>query len=231
FRALVALLDTWPAKDQAAALAYADKLLSKWPDGVRLAPWSWCKAVSRGAVPPTWPLVRALQLRTNHLPKGTVNLARLAHRASLEHITALEVPRYSDFQELSFLYHRPETFPALKTLRATDKHDDGEVRALAASPLWRTLEAFEIDDLTDSLAHRKDASRIVPRFDRPGRVRHLTLRSPDLIAVWDASKPPRLRSAAVFIRSIAEARALAARPELSRLASLSIAFRCGFSGS
>src|SRR6516162_3131781 len=83
FRALVALLDTWPADDQAAAIAYADKLLSNWPDDVRLAPWSWCKVVSRGAVPPTWPLVRALQLKASHLTKGAVNLVRLAHRAGL----------------------------------------------------------------------------------------------------------------------------------------------------
>jgi hypothetical protein len=136
FRALAALLDTWPADDQAAAIEYADKLLSKWPDKVRLAPWSWCKAASMGVVLPTWPLVRALQLQTNHLTKGTVNLARLAHRASLENITVLEVPFYSNFQEISFLYHRSETFPALKTLRAADKYDDGEVRALATSPLW-----------------------------------------------------------------------------------------------
>ena len=175
FRALAALLDTWPADEQAAAIEYADKLLGKWPDEVRLAPWSWCKAASTGAVPPTWPLVRALQLQTNHLTKGTVNLARLAHHASLEHITVLEVPFYSSFQELSFLYHRPETFPALMTLRAADKYDDGEVRALAASPLWRTLEAFEIDSLTDSLVHRKDASRIVPQLDRSSRVRDLML--------------------------------------------------------
>jgi Ran GTPase-activating protein (RanGAP) involved in mRNA processing and transport len=231
FRALVALLDTWPAGDQAAAIDYADKLLSTWPDDVRLAPWSWCKAASKGAVPPTWPLVRALQLKTHHLTKGNVNLARLAHRASLEHTTVLDVPLYSDCQELSFLYHCPETFPSLETLRAADKFDDGEVRALAASPLWRTLEVFEIEDLTDSLVHRKDASRIVPRLDRPGRVRHLTLRSPDLIAVWEANRLPRLRSAGVFIRSIEEARALAKRPELARLTSLSIAFRCGFSGN
>src|SRR5262249_25376792 len=39
------------------------------------------------------------------------------------------------------------------------------------------------------------------------------------------------QSAAVFIRSIEEALTLAARPELSQLTSLSIAFRCGFSGS
>ncbi len=230
FRALVALLDTWPDDDQPAAIAYADKLLSTWPDGVRLAPWSWCKAAAAGAAPPTWPLARVLQLKTHHLTKGTVNLALLAHRASLGHITELNVPLYSDFHEISFLYHRPETFPALKTLRAADKHDDGEVRALAASPLWRTLEAFEVEDLTNSLAHRQDASRIVPRFDRPGRVRHLTLRAPDLVAVWEGANPPRLRSASVFIRSIEEAQTLAERAELSRLKSLSLAFRCGFSG-
>jgi hypothetical protein len=231
FRALVALLDTWPADDQAVAIDYADKLLSKRPDAVRLAQWSWCKAVSAGTVPPTWPLVRALQLKTNHLTKGIVNLARLAHRTSLEHITTLMVPPYSDFQELSFLYHRPEAFPALKTLRAVDKYDNGEVRALAASPLWRTLEVLEIEDLTDNLLHRKETSRIVPQRDQLGHVRHLTLRSPDLLAVWDARNPPQLRSAAVFIRSIEEARTLGARPELSRLTSLSIAFRCAFSGN
>src|SRR5262245_51729205 len=211
FRALVALLDIWPAEDQAAAIRYADEFLRTWPDGVRRAPWSWCKAASTGAVPPTWPLVRALQLNTHHLSKGTVDLARLARRASLEHITELDIPLYSDFQELSFLYHRPETFPALKTLRAADKRDDGDVHALAASPLWRTLEAFEIGYLTDSLAHRKDASRIVPRLDCPGHVRHLMLRAPDLVAVWDGARPPRLQSASVVIRSIDEAQTLAGR--------------------
>jgi hypothetical protein len=181
-------------------------------------------------VPPTWPLARALQLQPHHLTKGTVNLARLAHRASLAHITELDVPLYSDFQEISFLYHRPETFPALKALRAADKHDDGEVRALAASPLWQTLEAFEIGDLTEPLAHRADASRIVPRFDRPSGVRHLALRAPDLVAVWEGTDPPRLQSASVCIRSIDEAETLAGRQELSRLTSLALAFRCGFSG-
>src|SRR5215831_6501767 len=230
FRALAALLDTWPGDDQAAAIAYADNLLSTWPDAVRLAPWSWCKAAATGAVPPTWPLVRALQLRSSHLTKGTVDLARVAHHASLEQITVLQVPFYSGFQELSFLYHRPEAFRALKTLHAADKYDDGEVRALAASPLWRTLEAFEIGDLTDSLLHN-DASRIVPQLDRLAPVRHLMLRSIDLVAIWAASDLPQLRSVAVFIRSVEEARALAARPELSRLSSLSMAFRCGFNGS
>jgi hypothetical protein len=233
FRALVALLDTWAGDDRAAAINHAESLLSNWPDAVRRAPWSWCKAAAKGAVPPTWPLVRALQLTTEHLSKGTVNLALLARHAKLDHITELEIPPYSDFQELSFLYHRPDAFPALKKLRARDKHDDGDVRALAGSPLWRTLESFEIEDVAhvDSLLHRKDASRIVPQLERPGRVRHLTLRSPDLIAVWDSTGLPHLRSAAVIVRSIGEARALAARPELAQLTSLSIAFRCGFSGS
>src|SRR5688500_17667902 len=81
FRALVALLDTWPGEDQAAAIEYAEKLLSKWPDAVRLAPWSWCKAASKGVVLPTWSLVRTLQLRAGHLGKGAVNLARLARHA------------------------------------------------------------------------------------------------------------------------------------------------------
>lgn len=231
FRAMVALLDTWPGDDQAAAIDYADKALGKWPDGTRVAPWSWCKAASKGAVLPTWPLVRSLQFGSGHLSKGRVNLARLAHHANLQHITELAVPSFSDFQELSFLYHRPETFPALKKLGATDKYKDGDVRALTDSPLWRTLETFEIEDLSESLAHDKDASRIVPHLDGSSRIQHLTLRSPDLIAVWDNGKVPHLQSASVFIRSVGEARALAAREELSQLSGLSIAFRCGFSGS
>src|SRR5262249_34609893 len=140
------------------------------------------------------------------------------------------IPFFSDFQELSFLYHRPETFPALKRLRAADKNQDGDVRALANSPLWRTLEIFEVNDLTASLFHQ-DASRIVPHFDRPSQIRNLTVRSPDLVATWDANDLPQLQSAAVFIRSIDEARTLATRDDLSQLTSLSIAFRCGFSGS
>ncbi len=227
----MALLDTWPGDDQAEAINHAAALLSGWPDAARRAPWSWCKAAARGAVLPTWPLVRTLQLTADHLSKGTVDLARLARRVRLDHITELEIPPYSDFQELSFLYHRPDAFPALKKLRAGDKHDDGDVRALAGSPLWRTLESFEITDMASSLAHSRDASRIVPELDRSDHVRHLALRSPDLIAVWDAADPPRLRSAAVIVRSIDEALTLAARAELSRLTSLSIAFRCGFSGS
>src|SRR5262245_585530 len=102
FRALVPLLVTWPANDGAEAIDYADRLLSNWPDEFRLAPWSWCKAASKGAVQPTWRLVRALQLRAGHLSKGTVNLAQLAHHASLAHISELDIPRYSDHRELSF---------------------------------------------------------------------------------------------------------------------------------
>jgi hypothetical protein len=233
FRALVALLDTWSGDDQAAAINHADALLTSWPDAVRLAPWSWCKAAAKGAVPPTWRLVRALQLTTDHLTKGTVNLAHLAQHATLDHITELEIPAYSGFQELSFLYHRPDAFPALKKLRANDKQNDGEIRALAGSPLWRTLESFETGTRADAvwIVHRQDASRIVPQVERPGRVRHLALRSPDLIAAWDRTRLPHLRSAAIIVRSIDEALALAARVELSRLTSLSLAFRCGFSGS
>jgi hypothetical protein len=232
FRALVALLDTWSGDDQAAAIDHADALLARWPDAVRLAPWSWCKSAAKGAVPPTWRLVRALQLRTDHLTKGTVNLTHLAQHATLDHITELEIPAYSDFQELSFLYHRPDAFPALKKLRANDKHGDGEVRALAGSPLWRTLESFEIADKADAdwIVHRKDVSRIVPQLGRRGRVRHLALRSADLIALWDTTRLPHLRSAAVIVRSVDEALKLAARAELAQLTSFSIAFRCGFSG-
>ncbi|QEH34449.1 Leucine Rich repeats (2 copies) [Aquisphaera giovannonii] len=231
FRAIVALLDTWTGGDRAGAIEYAGRLLSRWPDAVRLAPWSWCKAATKGAVPPTWRLARALQLESGHLIKGTIDLARLARRADLDHITELEIPRYSESPDLSLLHHRPQTFPALKVLRATDRRGDGEVRALAGSPLWRTLESFEVRDLDDSLVHRADASRIVPKLDDPGPLRHLTLRSPDLIAVWERTDLPHLRSAAVIVRSIDESRTLARRPELAGLTSLSLAFRCGFSGS
>ncbi|QDU73558.1 Leucine Rich repeats (2 copies) [Bremerella volcania] len=230
FRALLALLDTWPPDDQAEPLAYADKFLSQWPDAVRAAPWSLCKAASRGTVLPTWQLVRTLRLSSNHLTKGTVDLAQLAHHASLEHITELNLPRYSSFHELSFLYHRAERFPKLKRLCAADKYNDADVRAIAESPLWQTLERFDTESAIESFAHG-EPSRIVPRLDSTSPISHLSLRAIDLMAAWDASELPKLQSVCVFIRSIDEAKALGARRELSQLQSLSIAFRCGFSGN
>lgn len=231
FRALAALLETWSGADQAAALEHAGRLLASWPDEMRLAPWSWCKAVCRGDVPPAWPLVRALQLTATHLTKGDLDLARLAQQAPLGHITALTLPSWSDFAELSLLHHRPELFPALKTLCAVDKQDDGRIQALASSPLWSALEGFEIEALTDSLFHPKDASRLVLPEGPPTALRHLRLRAFDLMAAWDAQRLPHLKSAEVFILSLEEAQALAARPELAGLRSLSIAFRCAFNGS
>lgn len=230
FRGLVSLLDTWPDDDQAEAIAYADKLLGEWPDAVRVAPWSWCKAASRGAVLPTWKLVRTLQLGSNHLTKGNVDLARLAHHASLQHITELTLPRYSSFKELSFLYHRPELFPRLKRLRATDKYSDADVRAIADSPIWQTLERFDTEHPSESFAHG-EPSRIAPKLDRTSPIAHLSIRANDLMAAWDASELPNLRSVGVFIRSIEEAEAFAARKELAQVESLSLAFRCGFSGN
>jgi Leucine Rich repeat len=230
FRALVGLLETWPGDDRADAIEAAGKILQSWPDSARLAPWSWCKAVARGTIMPTWQLVRGVQLMPGHLGKGKVDLARLAHFADLSHITELEIPTYSDFQEVSFLYHRPQTFPALKKLRVVDKHDDGEIRALADSPLWRTLETFESQSLTDSFAHG-GPSRIVPRFQRGSPLKQATLRGRDLISLWDSGTYPKLRSVCVFLRTVDEARALAGRAELSKIMSLSIAFRGGFRGS
>ncbi len=230
FRALAGLLETWPGDDQSAAIEAAERILEDWPDELRLAPWSWCKAASKGHVPRTWRLVRNLQLTSDHLSKGHVRLTRLAKSASLDRVTHLTLPAYSPDHEISFLYYRPEVFPALKSLAAADKTGDGEIRALAESPLWNTLQSFSVGSLTASLAHQ-DVSRIVPRWTRPEQIGHLTLRAADLIAVWEAHSLPRLSSASVFIRSIDEARALAERPELARLTSLSIAFRCGFSGS
>ena len=112
FRALVALLDTWPADEQAAAIEYADKFLSKLPNAVRLAPWSWCTAASKGAVPPTWPLVRALKLTADHLTKGTVNLARLAHYASLRPHATPAKPRSQRPATQSLLLERWPATPS-----------------------------------------------------------------------------------------------------------------------
>ena len=229
FRALIGLLDTWPAEDGAAAVAFADQFLAHWPDEARVAPWSWCKAASRGVVPVWWRLIRSLDLRPGHLTKRSVDLARLACRADLGHITELAIPPYSEFQEVSFLYHRPEVFPNLRKLLAQNKSNDGEVRALSDSPLWQGLESFGVNRLTDSLAH-EDVSRIVPRLDRRDQIQHISLRALDLMELWDRGELPRLRSADLFVRSIDEARRLAGRAELRRLESLTLAFRCGFNG-
>jgi Ran GTPase-activating protein (RanGAP) involved in mRNA processing and transport len=230
FRALVALLDTWPTDDQAKAIKYAEHLLSNWPDSARVASWSWCKAASKGVVLPTWQLARSLQLMSGHLTKEAIDLTRLERHAPLEHITELKIPQYSEFKELSLLYHRPEKFRGLKRLTATDKFDDGEVRAIAGSSIWQSVEWFDTESMTDSFALR-EPSRIVPQLDGTCPIRHLSLRASDLMAVWDANDLPKIRSVCVFIRSLDEAKELGARKELSYLQSLSIAFRCGFSGS
>jgi hypothetical protein len=230
FRAMVALLDTWPNDDQEEAIALADKILSNWPDAVRIAPWSLCKAASAGSVQPTWSLVRSLQLTSGHLTKADVDLARLAAHAPLGHVSELELPSFSEFKELSLLYHCPELFPKLRRLRAYDKYDDGEVRAIAGSSIWRTLEVFETEPLSESFAH-SEPSRIVPHLHGDSPIRHVSLRACDLIEMWDANAFVMIRTACVFIRSVDEAIALAQREELARLHSLSIAFRCGFSGS
>lgn len=197
FRALVALLDTWPDSDQAEAIAYADRLLSHWPDAVRVASWAWCKAAAKGIVLPTWQLVRSLQLKSLHLTKQNVDLFQLAQRANLQNITELEIHRSSHLKELSLLYHRPELFTGLKRLRATDKYDDGDVRAIAASPLWRSLERFDTESMTEAF-NFGEPSRIVPRLDATSPIRHLSLRGCDLMSVWDQNQLPGIRSVSLL---------------------------------
>jgi len=80
FRALVALLDTWPGDDQAAAIEYAGTFLSTWPDAVRLAPWSWCKAVSSSPFEPFLAnIIKADETAANAVPSCPAGEA-CAHR-------------------------------------------------------------------------------------------------------------------------------------------------------
>lgn len=229
FRALMGLLDTWPTEEKEKAIGIASELIASWPDSNRIAPWSWCQAASRGHVEPTWSLVRALELTSGHLTKETVDLARIASFASLDQITELEIPSYSKFHELSFLYHRPELFPSLKRLRAKDKFRDADVRILATSSLWEKLERFEMESMKDSFSH-KDPCRIVPQLNSKSPIQHLSLRGIDFITLVEATDLPKLKSATFFIRTIEEAERLSLRVELSQLESLTLAFRCGFSG-
>lgn len=228
FRALGGLLETWAGPDQSEAVAEASRILETWPDATRLAPWSWCKAASLGARLAAWPLVRALQLVPEHLTKSPVNLARLAHYVDLSAITELRLPRSSGHHELALLALHPYRFPALKRLHAVDSGVQQRVQMLADSSLWDTLEAIELDLLDDSLFHR-DVSRLVPHR-AANQLRHVRMRASDLMALWDRTALPRLTSAELFVRSIDEARQLAARPELARLTSLGLAFRCASSG-
>jgi len=149
FRSIAALLETWPNDDAEEALAYAEQLLSDWPDVLRVAPWSWCRAASKGDVPSTWPLVRSLELSSDHLSKGEVDVARVAHYAPVDHISELQLSGYSSFRKLSYLYHRPDQFAGLKSLRAVDRRNDGDVAALADSPLWTSLESFSTEFSTE----------------------------------------------------------------------------------
>ena len=87
-----------------------------------------------------------------------------------------------------------------------------------------------MEPLTESFAHSQP-SRMLPELDESSPIQHLTLRARDLVDLWQKTKLPQLESVSVFIRTIDEAIAFARRAELSQLKSLSLAFRCGFSGS
>ncbi len=227
FRALASLLDTWPGDDFPRAFACAEELLESWPDEERAAPWAWAQALVQGREVPSWPLARTVALRSRHLTKGAVGLARLAAQAEVGQLTELTPTGRGD---LVYLYHRPERFPALRRLTAVDAIGQLDLAALADKPFWGQLERFGIQPLDDDLLHF-GASRVVPRVTEDNRLRSVRLRAEDLIAVWERGPLPRQRRAEVFIRSVEEAEALAARPELAGLGELGLAFRCGFNGT
>ena len=134
FRALMALVEIWPIDEQQKAIEHADKILCSWPDETRQATWSMGKAALLGNPSPAWGLIRTLALDSESLSKERLDIVKIANRANLEEITVLNLLGYSKFLELSLLYHRPEWFPSLKSLSASDSTRDTTVKAIRQSP-------------------------------------------------------------------------------------------------
>ena len=113
-----------------------------------------------------------------------LNSFGVAAQTPVGHVSDLELPRFLDCKELSLLYHRPELFPELRRLRANDKYDDGEVRAIAGCSIWRTLEVFETEPISESCAH-SEPSRTVPLAYPGVGVRHVATSCDLTIPGWN----------------------------------------------
>jgi Ran GTPase-activating protein (RanGAP) involved in mRNA processing and transport len=228
FRALIALLDTWPADDANEAIQVAERALSAWPDQDRLAPWSWGWALAMGYTKPTWRLVRRIEMESNHLGRLEIPLSKVGGREELQAITELFLGSYTE-NTLTAFRDRANTWPNLSVFQGSN---DGETKleSLATLPIWHRLRELHAGTI-ESYSVWSRRSSVVPemRVNKPP-LEVVTLYARDLMALWDKTALPHLHTAKVIIQTPEEAEQFARRPELSDLASLTLALRCGRNG-
>jgi hypothetical protein len=170
FRAIVALLDSWPG-DSTDALATAARALEAWPDEHRLAPWSWCRALAEGRRKPTWSLVRAVGMCSGHIGCESFALEQLDQEVIGPVVTHLYLDRYSalgEYADAGLL--ASAHWPRLRCVYGLDCEDEG-MRALLASDLLSRLEGIEL--FLDRSPH---SAQVVPGLTRRAdRLRELHL--------------------------------------------------------
>ncbi|GAA3955656.1 hypothetical protein GCM10023085_42810 [Actinomadura viridis] len=228
FRALCAALEREESPPDLIALC--DERLGGWPDEVREAPWSWLAALEAGYSKAVWPLVRALDLRSERCGIRAAALPDPRMRAEVRSVTHLNLGLFAR-EQLSVLADSMEHWPELRSVHVgfiTD-HDADLVAALGRGSAVTRLESLNLLDVWEDLFHfGKPPFR--PKSGTPWRLRHAGMRAPDLVHLIRSGLVPDLRSADVLVSSTEEARALADCAELARLDRLAIGFRCGHDG-
>jgi hypothetical protein len=146
FRAVCALLDTWPG-DATDALRRAGAALASWPDGFRLAPWSWCRPAARGERKPTWQLVRAVQVCSAHLGCEPVLLREVGAECAGGQVACLHLHRFAHLDDddgAAVLAGQPDRWPGLRQVSGLDCTDESLESFLASDllPRLRDVELF-----------------------------------------------------------------------------------------
>ncbi|GAB3937815.1 hypothetical protein GCM10029976_051420 [Kribbella albertanoniae] len=223
FRALCAALGR--AGSPAELVVRCEQGLTEWPDETREAPWSWLAALDDGYAVPGWSLVRSLALKS-----GRIGTADLPLPDPQPQVTRLDLGYFAGDQvaTVSDTLSSWSNLRVLKTELLTER-DAEAVAALAANPELARLESLDLIDVSEDLSHFTPPP-FRPPADRQLRLRHAGLQAPDFVHLLRSGIVPDLRSAAVRIETIEEARELAACSQLAQLEKLSVGFRCGRNG-
>lgn len=228
FRALCGILGR--AGNPGDLVERCEQRLASWPDDVREAPWSWLAALAAGHSRPGWRLARSIALFTGH--NGTADPPFPDPRAQPEvrRISRLDLGYFAE-AELAAVVDALPHWENLRSLRIgfLTLTEAELLDAFAAAPGLARFTSLDLIDIDEGISlFEKPPFR--PPADRSLELRHAGLRAPDLVHLLRSGTVPRLRSADVLVCTAAEARDLAACPELARLERLAIGFRCRCDG-
>lgn len=229
FRALCGVLGRAGSPER--LVERCERRLASWPDEVREAPWSWLAALHAGHARPGWRLARSIGLNSGQYSTIDPPFPDPRARPEFRAITGLDLGSFAADQLAAVVRDLPH-WESLRSLRIGFLTEmDGELVAdFAAAPGLARFEALNLVDIREDMWHfEKPPFR--PPAGRPLRLRHAGLRAPDLVHLLRSGIVPELRSADVLVCSAAEARDLAACPELAGLDRLTLGFRCGRNGS